>query len=350
MHIRLNPPPGRNLKTTPFRTSIKVGGGAVHGVEIDTGSPAIILPKSKIGKEATLLAEKQSYGYVSSGNTYLGDWVLAKVEVNLDPRHGKPTVATSRAAIPVYGVTHTCKGAPAAPDYANCTPLSANQPSHIGMLGISYKPFKVPVTVPNVDAGKLPSANLFLNLGSQTPGYIITADSIQVGLNQTNTQNFKTLPMVKTASGNVSPQTCITYETQKRTDKPLCGATLLMDTGINHFYLTMPAQYCPANSTGGKAPTGATFTLSAPDTNNPVLAFSFKVDDPSSSPMLPAYVNCATDTQASTSEPSSAFFHVNTGRMVLAGMDYMYRASDNLACHVIGFRPTTAKHAGRPRQ
>jgi hypothetical protein len=283
-------------------------------------------------------------------NSYLGDWVLAKVEVSLASHRGGPATATSRVAIPVYGVTHTCKGEPAAPEYANCTPLPDNQPSYIGMMGISYKPFKVPVTVPNKDAGTLPSANLFMNLGSQTPGYIITADRLEVGLNEKNTQDFKTLPMVKAANGTLSPRTCITYAAENGTTTPLCGATLLMDTGINHFYLTMPDKYCPANSINGKAPKGAAFTLSAPDTNNPVLAFSFKVDDPSSSPMMPAYVNCVTDTRDPSATPSSALFHVNTGRMVLAGMDYMYRASDNPACHVIGFRPTTAKRVASPRK
>ncbi|MBM7112382.1 hypothetical protein [Archangium primigenium] len=337
LSIQLHPAPGKALMQTPYRASIKVSGGPVHQVEIDTGSAAIILPKTLIGPDATLLSSGQSYGYVSSGNGYLGDWMLAKVEVALDQSKGGPATATSSEPIPVFGVTHTCKGKPT-PERTHCTALD-EKPGHLGMMGIGYRPF----TVPGQTARALPSTNLFMNLGRQTPGYVITSRSIQVGLNRENTQGFKTLPLVASANGQLAPRTCIRYATEEGKTKELCGASLLMDTGINHFYLTMPAKYCPAKSLDGRAPKGAGFTLSAPDSKNPVLAFSFKVGDPASSPMLPEYVNCVTEPGTPSTPPSSDSFHVNTGRTVLAGMDYLYRASDDPACHVIGFRPTTAR-------
>lgn len=351
LHIKLHPPPGGALKDTPFHASIRIGGGTPKVVQVDTGSPAILVPREVIGPEATVLSKGQSYGYISSGRGYLGDWVLAKVEVELDNGQGGPPRATSRVAIPVYGVTHyDCKANPADPSHPRCKPLPKG-PSKMGMMGISYKPFQVPVTEPGVDASKLPGANLFLNLGSQTPGYILTADSLQVGLNQSNTRDFQTLPMVAGAKGEALPRTCISYVAENGKKGPFCGASLLMDTGINSFYLTMPAGYCPAKtSADGKAPTGATFTLSAPDLEHPVLAYSFKVGDRASSPMTPEDVKCVSEPGTSAQEPSPSSFHVNTGRMVLAGMDYLYRASDDPACQVIGFRPRNDKGGTKPRE
>jgi len=314
--------PGPNLMTTPFYAQVAVGGGGAHQVLVDTGSPAIAMALSKIGSNYTVLSQNQTYGYVSSGNYFMGDWVLANVSVTLAGGGS----ATTTAPIPVFGATQYCE------NKDNCQPLSDKQVATFGMLGVGFKPF----TVPGLAAGvTVPNTNLFMNLPVETQGYVITANSIQVGLNQANTANFKTLP----APNATPPQTCISYTAANGQTGPFCGATLLMDTGINHFYLTMPQGYCPANGDSqGVAPNGTTVTLSAPSTQDPILNFTFTVGGTGNPPMTPSYVNCVTETGGTVPPPPSAF-HVNTGRMVVAGMDYMY----NPQCGVVGFRPTTAQ-------
>lgn len=325
--IALTKPPGADLIATPFHAMVKAGPAAPeHIVLVDTGSPAVILPFEFIDKNAPgyrVLATDAHYGYVSSGNTYKGNWVMVPMTIKLaQPYRGSDTFTTE--PMPVYGITATCKG-------ETCTPLDVKgEGGKIGMMGISYKPHaSLPDGVP-------PTTNLFFNLQRGNPGYILTANSIHVGLNKTNTADFRTLPLAG-SEANPAPGVCIKYAKVDGQEFQTCSASLLVDTGINHFYLTMPPGFCPRKDDN----TVSLFT----GKDDPVLAFDFTwsgIETPpkqskSSSPMAPNGGDCVTG--ASVALPEGTTFHVNTGRMVIAGKDYMYDHS----CKAVGFRPTTAK-------
>jgi len=321
--LSLTSVPGADLKGKAFKTRITVNGHS-HDVLIDTGSPAVNVPRSLLGSNVTVLSTNQQYGYVSSGNYYMGDWVLAAVSLTAKNAKGQKVTLTT-PQIPVFGATQSCHGKP---PNVTCKPLGAND--GLGMMGIGYKPYKVPVTQQTTPPPRSPNVLLNLPETKNNPGYVIRADSFTVGVPKGG--GFKMVPL--SGSGDsLAPQGCIAYTAVNGQTDPVCG-TLLMDTGINHLYLTMPtAADCPAGL--GQKEVKVTVTAPPGAGAQPALHWVYTTA-PQQATSIGAGSsgdNCVTEDQT---KPSTGY-HINTSRMLLADYDYLYDAT----CKAVGFHPVT---------
>ena len=318
--LSLTSVPRADLKGKAFRTSLTVN-GQPHDVLLDTGSPAVNVPRSLLSN-VTVLSTNQQYGYVSSGIYYMGDWVLASVSLTATDEKGK-TVTLTTPQMPVFGAIKSCHGKP---PNATCKPLAAKD--GLGMMGIGYKPYKVPVAQP--PAQPLLSTNVLLNLPEtkNNSGYVISADSFTVGVPKDS--GFKMVPL--SGSGDsLAPQGCIAYTAVNGQAGPFCGS-LLMDTGINHLYLTMPtAAYCPAGL--GRKKVKVTVTAPSGAGAQPALHWVYTTAprQATSTGAGSSGDNCATEDPA---KPATGY-HINTGRMLLADYNYLYDAT----CNAVGFHP-----------
>ncbi|HYC05950.1 MAG TPA: hypothetical protein VED40_21840 [Azospirillaceae bacterium] len=307
--LALSSSPGANLKTAAFKTRITVN-GQQREVLIDTGSSAINVPAALL-QGVTPAVTGVYYSYVSSGRIYKGNWYLVKVTL---PTIGA-TPGLSTDTLAVFGTTDTCSGTLEAP--TDCLKLDPSDP--LGMMGVSYNPYSLPTQV----QGNPTNAFLALPATAANPGYVITASRVWLGIDGRTTGQFGQLPVTADKSGRLSPSGCISYTVGGNTGAPLCG-TLLMDTGINHLYLTMPPNSCPPKS-------AVAVQVTAPDPAGAVLNWSYAANfgQATTSAAGSSGDNCVQETGTGGTN------HTNTGRMVLAQYDYLYDGT----CKAVGFRP-----------
>jgi hypothetical protein len=275
-----------------------VAGGPAHRFEIDTGSVGILVPRQRLGPDyqnfdPSLDTKLQ---FVSSGNTYWGQWVNASVIL------GVPAVwdGTGDYRLPEVGV------------FAVDRPIEFDS----GILGIGF------AIGGSADGG--PARNPLLHLTYQGKtlhaGYIIKSTGLDAGLTAINTNGFAFIELQRDLAGIdwMQPMGSLGLPNGFSIDLPL-----LMDTGIDEMLLWLKvAKRPPALANYSRFPPGIEVTIAVPPSPKaPVLQYSF-ITGEGSEPMAPPTVQWR-DGKG-----------INTGRNVLAGAGYLYDAANGL----IGFR------------
>jgi hypothetical protein len=266
----------------------------------------ILVPRKRLGPNYQNFDPSQDieFGYISSGNTYLGQWVkvpvVVGVPVSWDGSGDYPT-----AHIEVFAVDRPA-------DFDG------------GLFGVGFGIDGL------ADGG--PMRNPLLHMThrgtSLGPGYVMSTRGIEVGLTRLNTEGFAFLALERDVKGEDWLQPVASVHLRGgdslthtfRADLPL-----LIDSGIDKMILWLDSNQPPANLPSGSAfPPGITVGVAAPpadETLEATFKYSFVTGD-SDRPMAPSQVEWR------------AGNGINTGRNVLAGADYLYDA----ALGRIGFR------------
>lgn len=288
-----------------LHVSAALGGGAPHAFLVDTGSVGILVPRQVLGPDYQDFDPSQdiTFGYVSSGNTYRGQWV--KVPVVL----GVPAAWDGTGDYPVAYIEV----------FAFDRPDDFNR----GVFGIGFG------IGGQADGG--PARNPLLHLSYQGAhlrnGYIISTEGVDVGLTSLNTESFAFIALDRDASRAdwMQPFGSVTLSGDFSPDGFYVDLPILMDTGIENMILWLNADSAPPNLASESAfPAGISVNVSAPPAgleDEPALQYSF-VTGYSSQAMAPSQVEWRVGNG------------INTRRNVLAGADYLYDA----AAGRIGFR------------
>ena len=288
-----------------LHVSAALGGGAPHAFLLDTGSVGILVPRGVLGPEYQDFdpALDIEFGYISSGNTYQGQWVRVQVVVGV-PADWDGTGEFPVADIEVFAVDPSV-------GFTG------------GVLGIGFGIGGL------ADGG--PARNPLLHLRYRgahlSQGYIVSTQGVEVSLTELNTQGFSFITLEPDATGEdwLQPPASVTLSGDFSHEGFAADLPILIDTGINDMILWVSADNAPPNLASGTAfPAGISVSISAPPADSgaePVLQYSFVTGD-ASQPMAPSEVDWRTG------------IGLNTGRNVLAGTDYLYDAAAGLA----GFR------------
>jgi hypothetical protein len=283
--------------------------------EVDTGSVGVLVPRKRLGPpyqnfDPSLDVE---FGYVSSGKTYWGQWIKAPV---------------------ILGVPATWDGASDYP-MTEVEVFAADRPTDFdgGILGVGFAIGGL------ADGG--PTRNPLLHLTYQGEklrrGYIIRSQGIEAGLTPANTAGFAVIAGLTPA--NTAGFAVI--ELQRNADSAdwmqpagnlglpdgfSIDLPLLVDTGVGEMLLWLNAANRPSALAGySKFPAGVAVTITAPlSSDAPALQYSFVTGD-ANDPAAPSAVEWR-DGKG-----------INTGRHVLAALDYLYDAARGL----IGFKGVT---------
>jgi hypothetical protein len=275
-----------------------------HVFLVDTGSVGILVPRHALGPDYQSFDPSQDvpFGYVSSGNSYKGQWlkvpVVLGVPADWDRKGDYPT-----AQVEVFAV---------------------DEPSDFngGMMGIGF------AIGGAADGGS--SRNPLLQLSYRGTGlgqgYIISTQSIEVGLTAESTAGFPFIPLTRNTSNSdwAQPSASVSLEGDFGPDVFSVDSTILMDTGITEMILWLSADHTPNLPKHARFPPGVNVTVAAPPRDQeatPALQYSFVTGD-TDRQMAPAWVEWRLG------------HGINTGRNVLAGADYLYDA----AAGRIGFR------------
>jgi len=283
-----------------FHVSASLGGGSPHAFLVDTGSVGILVPRIALGPDYQNFDPSQDieFQYISSGKVYWGQWVRVPVVL------GVPADWDGTGDYPI----------------ARIEVFAADQPAEFngGVLGIGFAIGGM------ADGG--PARNPLLHVKYQESrlrhGYIISTQGIDVGLTPLKTEGFALIALERDLSKGdwMQPNGSLSVTGGFNADLPL-----LMDTGIDEMILWTSATNAPPNLPGySPFPPGITVTLSAPPADEmavPAIQYSFVTGD-TSQPMAPSQVEWRVGNG------------INTGRNVLAGVDYLYDATAGR----IGFR------------
>ncbi|QNH12587.1 hypothetical protein [Xanthomonas sp. SI] len=372
----------QNMPKYAYQVRVQVGtppasansAAASQVLEVDTGSTGVVVPLSAAIQQAWDASTKLGYIFYSSNSQYHpGKYVQVPMRLGVSA-DGNSAVA-SIDSIEVLAAQCSCDvaaikpGTPSgsaktltqAPNncaaYNTTLALSSNGkqtlkncktiPSNFGMMGVGY------------DRGVDKARNPFLNIvqmhaGSISPGYIISASGITLGVSDQALQGFSLIPLQREAANAAggadwqAPNACASFPASG-SDYQVCGK-LLPDTGITYMMLTptkqppapaklqqmltKPAK--PASAASGQTsdtsastslvvPEGTPMTLAIGPTGHPVFSYDFKVGG--ATPATPDGVQW----RAALDVPPA---HINSGRHVLAAADYAYDA----ACGRAGFR------------
>lgn len=288
-----------------LHVSAVLGGGAPHSFLVDTGSVGILVPRRVLGSDYQDFDPSQdiTFRYVSSGNTYHGQWV--KVPVVL----GVPAVWDGTGDYPV----------------AHIEVFAVDQPEDFdgGVFGIGFG------IGGQADGG--PARNALLHLRYRDAGlrlgYIVSTEGIDVGLTSLNTESFAFIALDRDASEEdwKQPFGRVTLSGDFGPNGFDADLPILMDTGIDKMILWVKTNFAPPNlASKSPFPAGISVKISAPPADladQPALQYSFVTGDPSQT-MAPSQVEWRLGNG------------INTGRNVLAGADYLY----DVAAGRIGFR------------
>jgi hypothetical protein len=277
--------------TAGLHVSAALGGGSAHTFLVDTGSVGILVPRKILGPDYQDFDPSQDieFGYVSSGNSYWGQWV--KVPVLLGTGDG------AMANIEVFAVDRPA-------DFDG------------GVFGVGF------AIGGKADGG--PARNPLLHLNYKGAhlghGYIISTLGIDVGLTSVNMQGFDFVDLEREASGAdwMQPQGRVGLTGHFSAKGFHADLPFLLDTGIEQMILWTSAGNAPANLPKDTAfPAGIKVSVAA----RPALEYSF-VTGEATQAMAPSYVEWRVGNG------------INTGRNVLAGADYLYDAAKGR----VGFR------------
>jgi hypothetical protein len=293
-----------------FHVNAALGGGAPHVFLVDTGSVGILVPRRTLGPDYQNFdpSHDTTFGYVSSGKTYHGQWVKVPVVLGVPPSwDGTGDYPT--AQIEVFAVDR--------PDNFDG-----------GLFGIGFAIGK------SADGG--PTRNPLLHMTYQGTrlghGYIVSTTNIEVGLTGANSENFVFVPLERNDSNEdwEQPVGSVKLDSALGGDSVTFNSTILMDTGIPEMILWIDGNSAPFKLPSGQPfPAGITAIVSWRDPDQdtePALDYTFVTGDETQS-MAPSFVEWRKGDG------------INTGRNVLAGYDYLYDAKSGR----IGFRSRDLK-------
>jgi hypothetical protein len=288
-----------------LHVSAALGGGVPHAFLLDTGSVGILVPRSVLGPDYQQFDPSQdiTFQYVSSGKTYMGQWVEVPVVL------GAPADWDGTGDYPIAHVEVFAVDRPASWDG--------------GMFGVGF------AIGGRADGG--PARNPLLHMSYRgarlDEGYIVSARGVDVGLTSLNRQVFSFVALDRNESGEDWMQPFGSYSlsgviTTQEIDGDL---PILVDTGLDEMILWLGADDIKPDVPPGVAfPTGVSVSISAPPPDSgeaPALQYAFVTGD-ASQPMAPTQLTWR------------AGKGINTGRNVLAGADYLYDATAGR----VGFR------------
>lgn len=240
----LNAPLASAPITRPPMVGLSAGGPVMRAV-LDTGSTGVVIAARAIPN----LSQLKTLGpgtltYTSSGRIMRGDWVLAPVTLS-----GPNGAQVTSRPIPVLAVRRI-----------DCLKTARNcrvttHPTHVAMVGIGFAREK------DRQSDGTPDRNPLLNLpamgtpdapGAMRRGYVVTKQGIQVGLTAEGARGFTFAKLVKSATvPDWAPiQACLSLNDRQ---PPACG-TVLVDTGVDAMYLTLPPPQLEGQTT--QAPDG----------------------------------------------------------------------------------------------
>jgi hypothetical protein len=311
--------PGKTSVTFPFPNTAanfargwgfdaSVGGGPSHYLQMDTGSTGVVLPASVLGPKAVGPGLPGQIEYTSDGKIFSGNYYLAPLKLSA----GGASART--VPIRVLGVS----AASCDPNYPDCHVGSITS---LGLVGVGFNRGPLGPTPPE-------QHNAFLALtgiiqSSMDPGYVISANSITLGITAAQRSGFGLIKLQPGGSGPGDWDTepgCFGFP-QLTGFTSFCG-TLLMDTGIDSAIVGLPESQRPP-SIATSIPNGVSVQFAAPTMPSPSMSYTFTTG----SGALPAPTSIR---WAAGSQP-----FVNTGRNLIASYDYLYDGGGGR----VGFRP-----------
>jgi len=311
--------------------SLSSAPAALTTYTIDTGSLGALVPSSKLPHDSNVIgpAGPGVKVYNSSGNTYSGNYYLARVSVQIQ---GGTVVQT--IPIVVLGIDKAyCTGPSTKPCYQN--PPSPT----LHYLGVGFNRNS---TAPG-DLFNSPTANAFLHLTNNvkngtdvSPGYILTPNDsatvtgLTLGVPAASGYAVVNLTPNPSVPGDFKPQAgCYSFPGLPKPNQ-FCG-TALLDVGIDEMFLDLPFAQRPAGSfdSNNEVPAKVNMTIQMGAQNTPAMEYSFisvQSNPPNGSP-------APTSVHWSRPKPKAAQIFVNTGRRPLYDYDYFYEGQ----CGQVGF-------------
>jgi hypothetical protein len=276
-----------------FHIYAALGGGQPHLFEVDTGSVGILVPRKALGPAYQDFDpfDDIKFRYVSSGKVYWGQWVRVPVVLGVPP-DWDGTGDFPSTEIEVF---------------------AADQPADFdgGILGIGFAIGGL------ADGGSARNPLLHLTyLGDElSGGYIVTSQGLNAGLTAHNTNGFSIVSLERNASDSdwQQPIGSLDLPGDFSIDLPV-----LIDTGLAEMLLWLEAsKRPPALASVSELPPGVAVSIAVPPASSTAqlaLNYSFTTRDPTE-PMAPSMVAWRDGNG------------INTGRNVLAGVDYLYDAT-----------------------
>jgi hypothetical protein len=308
-----------------FTVDASVGRGPWHtGVELDTGSTGLVLDRRSLGPQAVGPGKPGSREYYPSGYKIIGNYWLTPVTIGVSDANGDPKPVATTVPIEVFGIDRVECGA----NVKSCIPPSDQQKAiaNFSLMGIGFD-----------RGGAPPSNNPFLQLedvvyGWMRPGYVISPDRIDIGLDAANTaENFRYIALAPNNDpyGDwLGANGCFRFPAASAR---FCGS-MLLDTGIDQMIFALAKSERPQAVVDPSNPEllkpGTAIDISAPTARPLALSYGFTYQPGEYSATVdPKLIKWA----AAPATKPPVFF--NIGRSPLARFDYLYDAR----CGSIGF-------------
>ncbi|KAB7773145.1 hypothetical protein CEK69_05185 [Xanthomonas sp. LMG 12462] len=325
-------------------------------LEVDTGSTGVVVPLSDALRSAWDASNTPGHIFYSSDSKYHpGKYVDVPMRLGVSADGKSAAARVDRITVlaaqctcdvasvaqqpkPLAQVPATCAGYDGSPALSsstqvlrNCSTISPN----FGMMGVGYDR--------GVDAARNPFLNLVqMREQRMSPGYIVSARGITLGVSQAALQGFAMVPLQRGAatagvpSDWQAPTACASFP-GSGSDYRVCGK-LLPDTGVSYMMLNPVVPPATPESLQHTTDLAGHPTRVVPDATQ----LRLDVVDAKGQPVF-GYAFAVGDGKAAT--PDSVQWrgplktppaHLNSGRHLLAAGDYAYDA----ACGHAGFRAT----------
>ncbi|KDQ15792.1 hypothetical protein BOTBODRAFT_31273 [Botryobasidium botryosum FD-172 SS1] len=288
-----------------------IGGGDLKRFRVDTGSEGILVASQFVGQDCEITEEKFCLEYTSSKNFYSGRWVIVPVALAASRSPGAIVATTDRMKVRMVEKWRPHGGVP------------ITDPSKIKviMLGVGFDRDTSSGAKDPCDYPIPTDINPFLRLtemvsGTMTPGYILTPQSITLGITTQNSARFDFVKLDPLGSGWAAPSVYIAVPTA---NIMITRASLLIDTGLSYSIVQAPSGVAPplvrVNGPDGKSrmqvADGQEFVLTIAGLSKPMYTFK------TGSQNAPAYVSWRHHLH-------NGVAFINTSMHALSEFDYMY--------------------------
>jgi hypothetical protein len=288
-----------------------VAGGKKYDFGLDTGSTTLLIASSKV---RGVLRKLVGPGQAAHENleprdvTVYGNYYLAHVTLYESDNGKKGSSIGTTVPMEILVTKYACAKGETPP---NCPYDDGSQYMGVG--------FGRPSPGPTSKSGGLidtPLTSTFMQLapvveGTMHPGFIMTPNSVQVGINQASAAEFSLIQLTKYPDrpGDwQGPPACLKFTTGGY----YCGH-MLLDIGIVNSFIHVP----------NIPPKPTTIEVFSPNSKNALLNYSYPSPQASPTPPAPSKVDWVAGSEN----------FVNTGRNALAAADYLYDAG----CGKVGF-------------
>jgi hypothetical protein len=287
---------------------LRLPGGRPHRFGMDTGSTGIVVAAEHFTPGPNDVSEGPGrLVYNSSGRILSGERYVTNVVIQRD---AYTPVATAR--VQVLRVTEiTCleRARACRPEY---------RPRGVAFMGVGFDRGSAQHTddvAPRNPFTNLASLASGAPLSSVRPGYIVTRESVHLGMSAERTRNFAFVKLAPSASSRPGAPAWSTTPMTVTVDGVGGQGTVLVDTGINYMFLSPPEG--TRLQRGMRAPNGTRIGVFIPNQRNPPAVYYGFTAGARDNPMHPERVEVVHDRGV----------FVNTGRMFLEGFDYLYDAA-----------------------